>query len=100
LVIKTKDAEYDCRDITWKQSRRLHHLHTQAYLGSMISGGTIDEVSIDFDKFYEAMEFALEVAFDNPENELEGKNHAEIDEVGQAVMTQYLNPVKKNGNSV
>ncbi len=66
----------------------------------MISGGTIDEVSIDFDKFYEAMEFALEVAFDNPENELEGKNHAEIDEVGQAVMTQYLNPVKKNGNSV
>jgi len=31
---------------------------------------------------------------------LEGKNHAEIDEVGQAVMTQYLNPVKKNGNSV
>ena len=80
MVIKTKDAE--------------------AYLGSMISGGTIDEVSIDFDKFYEAMEFALEVAFDNPENELEGKNHAEIDEVGQAVMTQYLNPVKKNGNSV
>ena len=66
----------------------------------MISGGTIDEVSIDFDKFYEAMEFALEVAFDNPENELEGKNHAEIDEVGQAVITQYLNPVKKNGNSV
>ena len=63
------------------------------------NNGNIEDVSIDFDKFYEAMEYALEIAFDDPEKELEGKNHSEIDEVGQAIMTQYLNPVKKNGNS-
>ena len=51
------------------------------------------------DKFYEAMEYALNVAFDNPEESLKDLNHAQIDEVGQRVMTLYLNPLKKNGSS-
>lgn len=99
MVIKIQKTEYTCRDITWKQSRQLHHLHTQAFLGPVIQGSSIEDVKIDFDKFYEAMEFALEVAFENPEETLKDKNHTEIDEIGQMIMTQYLNPLKKNGDS-
>ncbi len=64
-----------------------------------MQSGSIEDVKIDFDKFYEAMEFALEVAFENPEETLKDKNHSEVDEIGQTIMTQYLNPLKKNGDS-
>jgi|TARA_R100000482_G_C5075807_1_gene123597 hypothetical protein len=99
MTLTVQEKEYKIKEINWKQSRHLHHLHTQAYFASSISDGKVDDLKIDFDKFYEAMEYAIDVAFDNPEESLKDLNHAQIDEVGQRILTEYLNPVKKNGSS-
>ncbi len=99
MTITVQDKEYKIKDINWKQSRHLHHLHTQAYFASSISDGKVDDLKIDFDKFYKAMEYAIEIAFNEPQESLKDLTHAQIDEVGQIIMNTYLNPVKKNGNS-
>jgi hypothetical protein len=99
VVITVNGSELEVTDISFKDRRKLHHLHTQAYFKSVLNGdGSVGEVKIDFDKFYEAMEFALSIAFRDLESEMEGKSDAEIDAVGQALVNSYLNPVKKNGN--
>jgi hypothetical protein len=99
MTITVQEKEYKIKEINWKQSRHLHHLHTQAYFASQIVGGKVQDLQVDFDKFYQAMEYAIDIAFDNPEESLHGLNHSEIDMVGQQILTEYLNPVKKNGNS-
>ena len=99
MTITVQEKKYKIKEINWKQSRHLHHLHTQAYFASSITDGKVDDLKIDFDKFYEAMEYAIDIAFDNPEESLKDLNHAQIDEVGQRILTEYLNPVKKNGSS-
>lgn len=99
MTVTVRGTDYEVNDINWKQSRRLHHLHKQAYFTSKIRNNKIEDLKIDFDKFYEAMEYAIEVAFDDAEESLKGLDHAHIDEIGQTIMTRYLNPLKKNGNS-
>ena len=99
MTITVRGTDYEINDINWKQSRRLHHLHKQAYFQSSIKNNKIEDLKIDFDKFYEAVDFAIEVAFDDVEGSLRGLDHSHIDEIGQTIMSEYLNPLKKNGNS-
>ena len=99
--MKILDRDFDLNKITWKDRRALHAKHAQVYLGSEFDGGgSISKVNIDWDRFYEVIDMALNIAFEEPENELDGLTDAEIDTVGQSILNEYLNPSKKkNGSS-
>jgi hypothetical protein len=98
--MKILDREYDLRPITWKDRRALHAKHAQVYLGSEFGEGNITKMNIDWDRFYEVIELALNIAFNDPEKELDGLTDSEIDTVGQSLLNEYLNPAKKkNGSS-
>lgn len=97
MVINSK--EYNVRPITWKERRNLHARHAQIYLNSDFNEQGVKTLKIDWDKYYEVIEIALGIAFDNPEKELDGLTDAEIDAVGQSIINEYLNPSKKKNGS-
>lgn len=98
--MKILDREFDQRPITWKERRALHHKHAQVFLGSVFKDGKIIKMKMDWDVFYESVEMALNIAFEDLEKELDGLTDSEIDTVGQSLLLEYLDPLKKkNGSS-
>jgi len=88
--------EYNVNPITWGDRRKLHRIHSQIYINRLIDSDN----PVDWDKYWEAIEFSLSVAFDDVENELKGLTDAEIDSLGQHIMNHYLSFEKKeNGGS-
>ena len=88
--MKFKGREYNVNPISWGDRRKLHRIHSQIYIGTLVG-----DTGINWDKYWEAIEFALSVAFDDVEHELGTLNDAEIDSLGQKLMNHYLALEKK-----
>ena len=55
---------------------------------------------IDWNKYYDAIEMALNIAFADPESAVKGLTDAEIDSLGQAIIQNYLVIEKKANGDV
>ena len=84
-MIKVLDKEWSVRPISFKQRRKLFHLHSASFIDPKLQGQ-----DFSWDKFAEAMEFALEIAFVDVEKTCEGMSDLDIDTLAQAVLNHYL----------
>ena len=86
MTVKTKHGEFECRELTFKDRRKLHRLEVT----------TLDaDGSINLEKYYDVMEFVMTYAFSNPEAELGHLEDTEIDTVLSEIYNRYKNPPKK-----
>jgi len=86
MTVKTKHGEFECRELTFKDRRKLHRLEVTT-LGA--------DGKINLEKYYDVMEFVMTYAFSNPEAELGHLDDTEIDTVLSEVYNRYKNPPKK-----
>jgi|15BtaG_2_1085339.scaffolds.fasta_scaffold02301_4 ADP-dependent phosphofructokinase/glucokinase len=96
-MIQALGREWNINPISWGDRRKLHRIHSQIYITSLIN----KDNSIDWEKYWDAIEFSLSVAFDDVEKELNGLTDSDIDSLGQKLMNHYLAMEKKeNGDFV
>ena len=97
MEIEALKKKWDINPITFKDRRKLHAVHSQSYAPAVLNQSN----EIDWDKYYDAIELALSLAFSDPEKTVEGLTDAEIDGLGQVIIQSYLNIEKKaNGGAV
>tara|TARA_Y100000034_G_scaffold130413_1_gene188857 strand:- start:311 stop:604 length:294 start_codon:yes stop_codon:yes gene_type:complete len=96
MEIEALKKKWDVNPITFKNRRKLHAVHSQSYAPAVLNNSN----EIDWDKYYDAIELALSIAFSNPEEAVEGLTDAEIDGLGQTVIQHYLNIEKKANGGV
>ena len=86
MTVKTKHGKFECRELTFKDRRKLHRLEVT----------TLDaDGSINLDKYYDVLEFIMRFAFADPEAALGHLGDTEIDTVLSEIYTRYKNPPKK-----
>ena len=85
MTIKTDHGKFEVKPLTFKDRRTLHKIEV-----SSIKNG-----EIDFSTFYDALEWVMNFAFENPEDELKGLDDNQIDEVLLAIYNKYKEPSKK-----
>jgi hypothetical protein len=86
MTITTKHGDFECRELTFKDRRKLHRLEVT----------TLDaDGLINLEKYYDVLEFIMRFAFADPEAALGHLNDTEIDTVLSEIYTRYKNPPKK-----
>ena len=96
MEIEALKKKWDINPITFNNRRKLHAVNSQSYAPAVLNKSN----EIDWDKYYDAIEMALSIAFTNPESAVEGLTDAEIDALGQAIIQNYLVIEKKaNGGA-
>ncbi len=96
MEIEALKKKWDINPITFNNRRKLHAVHSQSYAPAVLNKSN----EIDWDKYYDAIEMALSIAFTNPESAVEGLTDAEIDALGQAIIQSYLFIEKKANGGV
>tara|TARA_Y100000310_G_scaffold84909_2_gene81775 strand:- start:3522 stop:3815 length:294 start_codon:yes stop_codon:yes gene_type:complete len=96
MKIKALKKDWEINPITFIQRRKLHALHSQCYAPAVLNQSN----EIEWNKYYDAIEMALKIAFIKPETTVEGLNDAEIDTLGQAIIQKYLVIEKKANGGV
>ena len=86
MTIKTQHGDFECRDLTFKRRRELHRLEVQA----VDSDGNFQQ-----DKYYDIIEWVMNFAFPNAEQELSHLDDVQIDLVLTDIYTAYKKPSKK-----
>ena len=96
MEIEALGKKWEINTITFTKRRKLHSVHSQCYAPAVVNQSN----EIDWIKYYDAIEMALNIAFANPESTVEGLTDAEIDALGQAIIQNYLVIEKKaNGGA-
>tara|TARA_R100001244_G_scaffold95935_1_gene71950 strand:- start:279 stop:572 length:294 start_codon:yes stop_codon:yes gene_type:complete len=96
MEIEALGKKWEVNTITFTKRRKLHSVHSQCYAPAVVNQSN----EIDWNKYYDAIEMALNIAFANPESTVEGLTDAEIDALGQAIIQNYLVIEKKaNGGA-
>ena len=97
MEIEVLGKKWNINNIMYKDRRELHKIHSQSYAKAVINKTN----EIDWNYYYDAIDFALSVAFSEPEKSLEGLSDSDIDKLGQEIIKNYLNIEKKvNGGVV
>jgi len=98
----------EVRPIKWKQRRKLHHLHSKAYsldpgTFNKVAGGELKKedvpmsaLVVDRDVIDEAINMAIDIAFENPEEVFKGVKLIDVDNYGRELLNYYLDPEKKD----
>ena len=86
MTVKTDHGEFECRELTFKHRRELHRLEVQA----VDSDGNFQQ-----DKYYDVIEWVMNFAFPNDEQELSDLDDVQIDLVLTEIYTAYKKPSKK-----
>ena len=94
MEIEALGKKWEINGIDWKPRRKLHAIHSQAYAPAVLNKSN----EIDWDKYWDALEMALSIAFSKPEESLKGLTDAEIDKVGQVIINSYLDSIEKKAN--
>ena len=96
MEIEALGKKWEVNTITFTKRRKLHSVHSQCYAPAVVNQSN----EIDWNKYYDANEMALNIAFANPESTVEGLTDAEIAALGQAIIQNYLVIEKKaNGGA-
>ena len=96
MEIEALGKKWEVNTITFTKRRKLHSVHSQCYAPAVVNQSN----EIDWNKYYDAIEMALNIAFANPESTVEGLTDAEIAALGHAIIQNYLVIEKKaNGGA-
>ena len=88
MEIEALGKKYQIKEITYKERRNLHRLNAKAFWDGKINP----------DNYYDVLEKVAEIS-GLGEQELEGLSMTEVDQVLQAVFTEYMGLEKKeNGD--
>ena len=96
MEIKALGKKWEVNTITFTKRRKLHSVHSQCYAPAVMNQSN----EIDWNKYYDAIEMALNIAFADPESATEGLTDVEIDILGQAILTRYFTIEKKANGDV
>ena len=84
MIVKVDKKEYDVKDCTYKQRRKLHKLNALVWWGG----------EIDVEKYYDLLEVVQDIS-GLAESDFKGLEMSQIDQVLQAVFVNYLGLEKK-----
>ncbi len=84
MIVKLDKKEYDVKDCTYKQRRKLHKLNALVWWGG----------EIDVEKYYDLLEVVQDIS-GLTESDFKGLEMSQIDQVLQAVFVNYLGLGKK-----
>ena len=90
MKIKTDHGEFEIRELTFADRRKLHRIEVAAV--NLKTGETNSE------KFYDMLEWVMNYAFENPEESFAKLDDNQIDEVLIAAYNQYKAGVSKKKN--
>ena len=96
MEIEALGKKWEINGIDFKPRRKLHAIHSQSYAPAVLNKSN----EIDWDKYYDAIEMALSIAFTNPESAVDGLTDSEIDALGQVIIQSYLFIEKKANGGV
>ena len=96
MEIEALQKKWDINPITFKDRRKLHSVHSQSYAPAVLNKSN----EIDWNKYYDAIELALSIAFSDPEKSVDGLTDTEIDGLGQVIIQSYLFIEKKANGGV
>ena len=87
MKLKTDHGEFEIRDLTFADRRKLHRIEVAAV--NLKSG------EMNSDKFYDMLEWIMDFAFDKPEELFAKMDDTQIDEILIAAYNQYKAGVSK-----
>ena len=96
MEIEALGKKWEINGINYKPRRKLHAIHAQAYVNAVLNKSN----EIVWDKYYDALEIALSIAFDDVENSTKGLTDTEIDALGQVILNKYFTIEKKANGGV
>ena len=84
MIVKVDKKEYDVKDCTYKQRRKLHKLNALVWWGG----------EMDVEKYYDLLEQVYDIS-GLAESDFKGLEMSQIDQVLQSVFVNYLGLEKK-----
>ena len=84
MIVKVDKKEYDVKDCTYKQRRKLHKLNALVWWGG----------EMDVEKYYDLLEQVQDIS-GLAESDFKGLEMSQIDQVLQSVFVNYLGLDKK-----
>ena len=84
MIVKLDKKEYDVKDCTYKQRRKLHKLNALVWWGG----------EMDVEKYYDLLEQVQDIS-GLTESDFKGLEMSQIDQVLQSVFVNYLGLEKK-----
>jgi len=84
MIVKVDKKEYDVKDCTYKQRRKLHKLNALVWWGG----------EMDVEKYYDLLEQVQDIS-GLAESDFKGLEMSQIDQVLQSVFVNYLGLEKK-----
>ena len=84
MIVKVDKKEYDVKDCTYKQRRKLHKLNALVWWGG----------EMDVEKYYALLEQVYAIS-GLAESDFKGLEMSQIDQVLQSVFVNYLGLEKK-----
>ena len=84
MIVKVDKKEYDVKDCTYKNRRKLHKLNALVWWGG----------EMDVEKYYDLLEQVQDIS-GLAESDFKGLEMSQIDQVLQAVFVNYLGLDKK-----
>ena len=84
MIVKVDKKEYDVKDCTYKQRRKLHKLNALVWWGG----------EMDVEKYYDLLEQVQDMS-GLTESDFKGLEMSQIDQVLQSVFVNYLGLEKK-----
>ena len=84
MIVKVDKKEYDVKDCTYKQRRKLHKLNALVWWGG----------EMDVEKYYDLLEQVQDIS-GLTESDFKGLEMSQVDQVLQSVFVNYLGLEKK-----
>ncbi len=84
MIVKVDKKEYDVKDCTYKNRRKLHKLNALVWWGG----------EMDVEKYYDLLEQVQDIS-GLAESDFKGLEMSQIDQVLQSVFVNYLGLEKK-----
>lgn len=87
MKLKTDHGEFEIRELTFADRRKLHRIEVAAV--NLKSG------EMNSDKFYDMLEWIMDFAFDKPEELFAKMDDTQVDEILIAAYNQYKAGISK-----
>ena len=84
MIVRVDKKEYDVKDCTYKQRRKLHKLNALVWWGG----------EMDVEKYYDLLEQVQDIS-GLTESDFKGLEMSQVDQVLQSVFVNYLGLEKK-----
>ena len=101
MEIEALGKKWEINGIGYAPSRKLRVKTLQSLRKAYVTDSEdVDIDKIDYDQYYDAIEMALSIAFNDVEKSVEGLTHDEIDTLGITILNKYTTIEKKANGGV